>query len=299
MAEFLLAKKAEGKAERTLHDYRYYLQNFFTRHPDAWPDYHRLRTAVREHFASLADKSPTVHNLNRQNLKAFFRWCVLEGYLVANPVDGIPKRKNEGRPRSVDAEAIKALLSLLDRNSYVGLRDIALICLQLDTGIRPGEALQLLPSHVNLKTLEVHIPAAIAKTRQPRTVVISPQTARAIKKLLLARPEEWGDQVPLFASQDRKTMTMRSWTQWLQKYSRKIGVRITAYSLRHTAAIMALRNGGSAFFVQRQLGHTSLSTTRRYVHLAEADLHREHAVCSPVASLYPENTRARRKLKGE
>lgn len=162
LEEFLLAKKAEGKAERTLQDYRHFLQNFFAKHSDAWPDYHRLRTGVGEHFASLAGKSPTVHNLNHQNLKAFFRWCVLEGYLVANPADGIPKRKNEGRPRSVDAEAVKALLNLPDRNSYVGLRDIALICLQLDTGIRPGEALRLLPCHVNMKTLVVHIPPPLS-----------------------------------------------------------------------------------------------------------------------------------------
>lgn len=64
------------------------------------------------------------------------------------------RRKNDGRPRSVDAETVKALLGLPDRTTYADIRDFAMILLQLDTGIRPGEALQLLPCHVNLKTLK-------------------------------------------------------------------------------------------------------------------------------------------------
>ena len=128
-------------------------------------------------------------------------------------------------------------------------------------------------------------------------MVISTQTAKAIKKLLLARPEEWKETVPVFANQDGQEMLVTSWTHRLKKYGQKGGVNISAYRLRHTSAILALRNGASAFHVQRQLGHADLTMTKRYVHLVEADLHREHATCSPVANLFPERKRAPRKIE--
>lgn len=298
LEEFLLAKKAEGRARATLRDYSYRVGRFFKHHLQAWPDYHRLKAALREHFASLAGKSPATYNLSRAYLKAFFRWCVSEGYLAGNPLEGVPKRKDEGRPRSVDGETVKVLLSLPDKSTYAGIRDYALILLQLDAGIRPGEALQLTPSCFDLKGLEVMVPASVAKTRQARVVVISPQTAKAIKRLLAVRPCEWKEDVPVFTSQDGRTMLETSWAHRLRKYSQRLGVRVTPYTLRHTSAIMSLRNGGSAFFVQKQLGHKSLVMTRRYVHLVEADLHREHEVCSPVASILPERQRAKRNLQG-
>ena len=295
--EFLLLKQAEGKAERTIKDYAYYLDQFFAMYPEAWPDYHKLKQAVRKYFSKYADKSPTTYNIRRAYLKAFFSWCVNEGYLAANPVAGIPKRKDEGKPRSLDEEAIKALLEAIDTSTYTGLRDYALVLLQLDTGIRPNEALQLIPEHFNLQRLEVFIPATIAKTRQGRTVVFSPQTGKAIRKLLAVRPEGWEDTVPVFASQDGQKMLVTSWTNRLKKYAKKAGIKVSAYQLRHTSAIMQLRNGATAFHVQRQLGHADLTMTKRYIHLMDEDLHREHSICSPVANLLPERKRAKRKIK--
>jgi integrase len=202
LEEFLLQKQAEGKAERTIRDYRNHVKAFFSNQPEAWGDYHGLKLAVRKHFSSLTCKSATTYNLRREYLKAFFSWCVKEGYLPGSPVDGLPKRKNEGRPRSIPKDVLKRLLSLPDKNTYTGIRDTALILLQADSGLRPGEALRLTPSCFNLKMLEVEVPSYAAKTRESRTVVISPQTAKAIQKLLLVRPPDWTEEVPVFASQD-------------------------------------------------------------------------------------------------
>lgn len=292
--EFLLTKQAEGRSPRTLGDYRRHLLKFFSENPDCWPDYRALKVAVRRHFAQLSSRSATVYNLRREYLKAFFSWCVREDYIEANPVDGIPKRKNDGKPRHASPEEVKKLLSVLARNTYAGLRDYALILLQLDTGIRPGEALRLTPDYLNLPMLELYVPPTVAKTSQGRTVVISPQTARAIRKLLAVRPNDWDNSVPVFASENGTPMLVTSWAHRLRAYGKKAGVNITPYMLRHTAAIMALRNGGSPFYVQRQLGHASLTMTKRYVHFVEGDLHREHVNCSPVASILPQRSRLRK-----
>lgn len=253
-----------------------------------------LKKAVVNHFAALRDKSATYYNLRREYLKGFFAWCVQEGYLPKNPMDGIKKRKNEGVPRSLDEETIKRLLSLPNRNTYTGLRDYALILFQLDTGARPGEALQLLPTHFNLAAFEVVIPSTAAKTRTARTVVISPQTAKAVHKLLSVRPKDWTDDVPVFASANGRPLTPNGWSQRLQQYSEALGCRVTAYMFRHTSALLFLRGGGNVFALQRQLGHASLVMTKRYVHLTNADLHEQHAMASPVARILPRRTRLRK-----
>lgn len=293
LEEFLLWKQAEGKAPRTLRDYENHVTAFFKKEQaEAWMDYHRLRVAVRKHFAALNGKSATTYNLRREYLKAFCGWCVTEGYLPANPLDGIPKKKNEGRPRSIPGEVLRKLLSLPDKNTYTGIRDTALILLQVDSGIRPGEALRLTPPCFNLKILEVNVPAGVAKTREGRTMVISPQTAKAIQKLLAVRPSDWTGEVPVFASQDGRVMRETSWAHRLRAWSKRLETKVTPYSLRHTAAIESLRNGGNVFYVQRQLGHSSLVMTKRYLHLVEADLHREHSKASPVGNLFPSRSRA-------
>ncbi|MEW6172940.1 MAG: tyrosine-type recombinase/integrase [Bacillota bacterium] len=299
LEEFLLQKQAEGKAPRTLKDYENHVTAFFKAESEAWKDYHALKRAVLRHFASLNGKSATTYNLRREYLKAFCGWVVREGYLPANPLDGIPKKKNEGRPRSIPEDVLRKLLDLPDKNTYAGIRDNALILLQVDSGIRPGEALRLTPFCFNLKMLEVNVPTEVAKTRESRTVVISPQTAKAIQKLLSARPPDWDDAVPVFASQDGVKMTVNSWGHRMAVYSARLGIRLTPYDLRHSFAIISLRYGASAFFVQKQLGHAHLTMTKRYVHLVEADLHGEHSKASPVGNLFPSRSRVRKLNLGK
>ncbi|NMB17787.1 MAG: tyrosine-type recombinase/integrase, partial [Firmicutes bacterium] len=195
--EFLFELKAAGRAKRTMKDYRYHINRFFTTEGDCWPD--GLRLAVRSHFADLIDSvSPATYNLRRQYLKAFFNWCVKEEILPKNPADSIPKQKDEPKIRNIDEKVIKALLNAPDQSTIAGLRDYALILLQLDTGIRPNEALSLLPEHLNLPAGQITIPMEIAKTRYSRTLAISDTTNKAIRRLLEARHPAWNEQSPVF-----------------------------------------------------------------------------------------------------
>ncbi|MBX6395274.1 MAG: tyrosine-type recombinase/integrase [Alicyclobacillaceae bacterium] len=291
--EFLFTKQAEGRSSRTLEDYKSHVPAFFHEHPDTWAGLPRLKTGGRRPFCQSAGQV-SHYNLRREYLKAFFSWCVREEYLPKNPVDGITKRKNDGNPRNLDEDTLKRLLELPDRSTYAGLRDYALILLQLDTGIRPGEAFQLLPGHFNLNAMEVSIPNSVAKTRTARTIVMSPQTAKAIRRLLAVRPDDWTDDVPVFATCSGRPMNRNIWGKRLAAYGRQLGVRITPYMLRHSSALMFLRGGGHVFALQRQLGHTSLVMTKRYVHLADSDLHEQHAIASPVGQLMPQRTRVRK-----
>ncbi|SHF69529.1 Site-specific recombinase XerD [Desulfofundulus australicus DSM 11792] len=295
--DFLFQKKAEGKAERTIKDYRVRLSKFFQAYPDAWGDYEALRAAVRRYFAGLADKAPATYNLPLEYLRAFFNWCISEGILAANPTAGLHKRKDEGRARDIPPDVLEKLLGLPNRKTYTGIRDYALILLQLDCGLRPGEALRLVPSDFNLRACQVTVSREKAKTRVSRTLTFSLTTAKAIRRLLEVRPDDWDDTVPVFANQDGQPMLVNSWSARVRKYARKVGYPLTPYSLRHSSAIMFLRGGGHVYALQRMLGHAGLTMTKRYLALTENDLAEQHAVASPVKQLLPERTRVRRVKK--
>ncbi|GIM30111.1 hypothetical protein CPJCM30710_27770 [Clostridium polyendosporum] len=95
-------------------------------------------------------------------------------------------------------------------------------------------------------------------------------------------------------------MTHDSLRGRLDKYSTILGVKIRPYDLRHAFALLYLRNGGNVFTLQKTLGHTDLSMTKRYLNLTGKDLTETHKTASPLNKLIKggPSTRTRvRKLK--
>lgn len=90
-----------------------------------------MKLSIRKHLASLSTKAPATYNLPMGYLRAFCRWCIMEGYLIDDPTQGITKRKDEGKARAIELDVIK-LLQICDQETFAGLRDYSLILLQLD-----------------------------------------------------------------------------------------------------------------------------------------------------------------------
>ncbi len=291
---FLKFKGAEGKAQRTLYDYRYHISLFFSKYPQAYDNEKEARYSLLDHLAEA--KTPSTHNLRLQYLRAFFKWLWEEGFFTSDVTYKLKKQKNPGKFREVDSDVLRTLLFLPDRKTYTGFRDYCLIMFTLDTATRPGEALSLVPSDINVRSMEVTIPSHLAKTRVARTIPISPDTCKALTKLLSIRHSQWRENVPVFASSDGKIMLETSWGKRMRSYSKKLGVKITPYQLRHSSATLFLRNGGNAIALQRMMGHTSMEMTERYVHLVEGDIRKQHDQFSPLQNLISRNNRLR-KLK--
>jgi integrase len=287
MELFLLNQRAQGLAARTISDSEYHIKQFFARTSPNSTD--ELKMAVLKYFAN-SEISAYTHNTRRKKLQKFFQWMIEEGFITSDPMATIKKRKEDLKPRPATEDAIKRLFELPDRRTFIGLRDYALILLSLDCGIRPGEALQLLPENIDLRSMQVEIPAAIAKTRISRTLPLMPQTAEALRKLMMARHADWKN-APLFCNQDGGKFTGRGWAHRLEAYSRELGVKVTPYMLRHSFGTFYIRSGGTDQGLQRMMGHATGEMTRRYVLLLKSDIRREHETASPVAHLLPKRNR--------
>jgi site-specific recombinase XerD len=294
LQQFLWWKQAEGVSTRTREDYKLHVTMFYKRYPGAWRNPKGCKREVFEYMGQ--NIKPATYNLRLIYLRAFFAWCIKEGLLTENPFIELKKRKTEDRIVNLDGDTLKKLITLPDGSTFVGVRDYALILLTLDTGIRPKEAFSLLINDINYQLLEVYIRPENAKTRVSRTLPILPVTAKAIHDLTSSRHLSWGSNVPVFCSTEGNPLNRYTWGDRFEIYSKTLGVKILPYHLRHAFALQFLRNGGNAFALQRTLGHTDLTMTKRYVALTQQDIKEQHTMASPLNTLLPQKHRIR-KLK--
>lgn len=228
---------------------------------------------------------PATFNLRLIYLKAFFEWCVNENYLDANPLTGFKNRKAQARIIEIAEDTLQKLLTLPNQGTYAGLRDYALLMFTLDTGLRPKEALTLMIEDFDLKRHTVTVRAEEAKTRTARSVPVLPPTAEAINRLIKSRHPAWDKSLPVFCSSEGTQLDRSTWRHRLDMYGEQLGTKIRPYDLRHAFALLYLRNGGHAFGLQKTLGHTDMSMTRRYVNLTGQDLQESHRMASPLNRL--------------
>ncbi|MEA4951952.1 MAG: site-specific integrase [Aminivibrio sp.] len=290
---FLSFKAASGLSTRTLRDYKDILSLQFSRFPDAL-DHPRERTLD---FLS-SYQNPNSYNKTFAYLKVFWDWTMREGYFRGDrhPMDGLKKRKPRGRIVQLEEKEVARLLQQPNKGTYAGFRDYSLLCLQVDTGIRPGEALQLMPDDFHPEKMDMTVRADIAKTRTPRTLPLAAPTVDTIRKLLTIHPESWKD-VPIFATETGTALQEASWSRRVKAYGKKCGLDITAYSLRHAAALLLLRKGADAFTVQALLGHSTMQMTRHYINITNEDARRGHGRAGVILSILGKEAPANQRIR--
>lgn len=110
---------------------------------------------------------------------------------------------------------------------------------------------------------------------------------RAMQDWLHTRGHHLGED-HVYISKAAYTLTDRHVRQIVTRLAAKAkieGVRCSPHTLRHTGATLFIRYGGDPFSLQRLLGHSDISTTMVYVHMAGTALREAHAKASPVDRL--------------
>ena len=117
--EFLALKKAQKVRERTLSDYKKYIDKFIEQSSNSL-DVDVLKMEILEFFADIPKTSPARFNHPYQYLHALFAWCAKQDYLPYNPFEKLQLKKvrDEGNVQPAEIKDIQALLKALDKHNY-------------------------------------------------------------------------------------------------------------------------------------------------------------------------------------
>jgi integrase/recombinase XerD len=213
-----------------------------------------------------------------------FRWIVEEGGLESSPMARIPAPVD--RPDQVEpftSEQIEALLGAA-RKSLNAKRDEAVVLFLLDTGARASELCDMVLEDVDVAAKSARI--RDGKGGKDRTVYLGRTSVKALWSYLKEDSRRPGD--PIFSNRDGGPMNRTSLLKLIMRLGKEAGIsnaRCSPHTFRHTCALSFLRSGGSQFALMSLLGHTDLKMTARYVHLAQADVERQHRQFSPADNI--------------
>ena len=288
--EFLALKKAQKIRDRTLSDYRKYIDKFLDQSENVL-DVEILKAEILDFFAEIPKTSPARFNHPYQYLHALFAWCAKQDYIPYNPFQKLQLKKvrDEGNVQPAEIKDIQALLKALDKHNYTELRDYNIVLLMLDTGIRTSELMAIKNDDYDPETQSIFIRPEVAKTSRSRTLYLSAMTNASLKKFLKVKPKEWENL--LFPTRDGKQLKANVLGRNFRKYCDRIGAKFTPYQIRHSFATFYLENGGDLFTLQRQMGHTDLQMTKRYTEISDKLLVECHQNYSPIGLLQSSSRR--------
>jgi integrase/recombinase XerD len=224
-------------------------------------------------------RSPRSISRYLSGFRQFYRWLVREGRLTEDPTALIESPKvGRGLPKALSEAEVEALLNRPDTETPLGLRDRAMLELMYATGLRVSEltGLQLTNLYLNQGTLRV-----LGKGGKERLVPIGEQALEWLQQYLRdARPEllNGGRSSAVFVTARKGPMTRQAFWYAVGRHARAAGIRqkISPHGLRHSFATHLLNHGADLRVVQLLLGHSDLSTTQIYTHVAREGLKRLH-----------------------
>ena len=216
------------------------------------------------------------------SFRRFFRYIMREGMRDTDPTADIEMpRIGRSLPKTLTEEEVDSLLNAPNTDEPLGHRDRAMLELLYATGLRVSELINLKQSQINFNQGVLRI---VGKGDRERLIPLGDESQRWLKdfidgprmEILLERQTDY-----LFPTRRSDRMTRQAFWHIIKRYSDKAGVRkkLSPHSLRHAFATHLLNRGADLRVVQLLLGHSDLSTTQIYTHVARErlkDLHGEH-----------------------
>jgi len=285
LAAFLRHLAAERNASaHTLRSYRTDLEDF-QRHladGDGFGLAAADARAVRGWLAALHARGLQPASIGRKlaALRSCFRFLVRRGVVATNPARQV---RGPRQPRKlVSFLPSDEATELVEARAVGGasrVRDVAVLEMLYATGVRVSELAGLNLDAVDRTERTVRV---LGKGRKERFVPYGGKAARALEAWLGRRGEHAG---PVFTNARGGRLGVRSLHTIVRRSARAAGIvrRVSPHTLRHTFATHLLDGGADLRMIQELLGHSRLSTTQRYTHVASAQLARVYEQAHPRA----------------
>lgn len=218
------------------------------------------------------------------SMRRFYRHLLREGQRKDDPSARIDSPKlGRSLPDSLTEDDVDALLMAPDFKQVLGMRDRAMLEVLYASGLRVTELISLTLPQVNLRQGVVRI---VGKGNKERLVPLGEEALNWLDRYLEeARPELIKRQANdvLFPTRRGGAMSRQAFWQNIKRYAQAASIKkaLSPHTLRHAFATHLLNHGADLRVVQLLLGHSNLSTTQIYTHVARERLKSLHAQHHP------------------
>lgn len=217
-------------------------------------------------------------------LRGFYRFLLREGLIEVDPTLRVEMpRLGRPLPKALSEADVEALLAAPDIGDPLGLRDRAMLEVLYATGLRVTELVSLRLEQINPRQ---GVLRTFGKGNKERLVPLGDEAMHWFERYLRqGRGLLLGDKASdvVFPSRRGEQMTRQTFWHRIKLHARTAGIAssISPHTLRHAFATHLLNHGADLRTVQLLLGHTDLSTTQIYTHIARARLQELHAKHHP------------------
>ena len=235
----------------------------------------------RQYMLNVQRLKASTINRRLAALSVYLEWGKASGRILDNPASDVRGVRQQGiAPRWLDKRAQGRLERAAERAAAaartlparrLALRDLALLRLMLNTGLRAGEVCALRVDDVTLGERSGKVRVRAGKGNKAREVPLNRVARKALTAWLGVRPET-PDETALFVGQGGEAFTTSALRRRIAILARRAGVDASPHVLRHTFGKRLVDSGVSLEKVAALLGHANLNTTRLYVAPGEQDL---------------------------
>jgi len=302
--------EAQGFAPGSVKDHRQKLQGFleFLDGSDPLEADKKKLSAYQSHLFELISKKTGKKlscnsQINRLTvLKNFYRFLHQTGRIARNPAEIIvlPRHPKLIPPVLLKGSEMKKLLETPDLGNPLGFRDRTIMEVFFATGMRLTELTSSAVEDLNFEESLIHIKHG--KGQKQRLVPMGEAAKNWLQEYLQnVRPilAKKSDTQAVFLNRFARRIDKNGWQKKLTEYVKAAGIRksFTTHCFRHQLATSMLERGADTRHIQEILGHETLKTTQRYLHVVKAELKRIHAKSHPreSAPVAPVNYQKRSK----
>lgn len=214
------------------------------------------------------------------SLKRFYRYALRQGKIRTDPTLNIDAPKlPRPLPKSLTEQDVEALLAAPNVEEALGLRDRAMLETLYASGLRVSELVTLRLTQVSQ---DMGIVRVIGKGSKERLVPLGEEALAWIRRYLKeGRPALLRRRATdaLFVTVRGEAMTRQAFWYLIKRYALRAGLTkpLSPHTLRHAFATHLLNHGADLRVVQLLLGHSDISTTQIYTHVARERLKQLHA----------------------
>ena len=242
------------------------------------------RPDLLEFIAFKAEQGSSARSSARMlsSLRRFYTYLMQQEIISTNPTEKISMPKiGRSLPVLLTENEVLQLIKAPNTKKPLGFRDRVMLELIYATGLRVSELVKLEANQVNLNQGYLRV---MGKGDKERLVPMGKTAKRwmknylngPIQEILNDRQSEF-----LFPTRTSTSISRQAFWQIIKKYAMKVGIsaKLSPHSLRHAFATHLINHGADLRVVQMLLGHSDLSTTQIYTHIAQhrlKDLHEKH-----------------------